>query len=64
MQDTQDKLYMQSSKGTKFTHLIEIITNENNILLAYRNIRKTEVVIRKVLMGKILVIWLILNLKH
>ena len=25
MQDIQDRLYMQSSKGTKFTHLMEII---------------------------------------
>ena len=42
MQDIQDKLYMQSSKGTKFTHLMEIITSEKNILLAYRNIKKNS----------------------
>ena len=42
MQDIQDKLYLQSSKGTKFTHLMEIITSENNILLAYRNIKKNS----------------------
>ena len=42
MQDIQDRLYMQSSKGTKFTHLMEIITSENNILLAYRNIKKNS----------------------
>lgn len=42
MQDIQDKLYMQSTKGTKFTHLMEIITNEKNILLAYRNIKKNR----------------------
>lgn len=42
MQDIQDKLYLQSSKGTKFTHLIEIITSEKNILLAYRNIKKNS----------------------
>ncbi len=42
MQDTQDKLYIQSSKGTKFTHLMEIITSEKNILLAYRNIKKNS----------------------
>lgn len=42
MQDIQDRLYMQSSKGTKFTHLMEIITSENNILLAYRNIKKNK----------------------
>ncbi len=42
MQDIQDSLYMQSSKGTKFTHLMEIITSEKNILLAYRNIKKNS----------------------
>ncbi|KAB0619925.1 group II intron reverse transcriptase/maturase [Aliarcobacter skirrowii] len=42
MQDIQDKLYMQSSKDTKFTHLMEIITSEKNILLAYRNIKKNS----------------------
>ncbi|MFY4789615.1 group II intron reverse transcriptase/maturase [Aliarcobacter butzleri] len=42
MQDIQDKLYFQSSKGTKFTHLMEIITSEKNILLAYRNIKKNR----------------------
>jgi group II intron reverse transcriptase/maturase len=42
MQDIQDRVYMQSSKGTKFTHLMEIITNEKNILLAYRNIKKNN----------------------
>jgi len=42
MQDIQDRLYMQSSKGTKFTHLMEIITSEKNILLAYRNIKKNS----------------------
>lgn len=42
MQNIQDRLYMQSSKGTKFTHLMEIITSENNILLAYRNIKKNS----------------------
>ncbi|MCT7473525.1 group II intron reverse transcriptase/maturase [Aliarcobacter cryaerophilus] len=42
MQDIQDRLYMQSSKDTKFTHLMEIITSEKNILLAYRNIKKNS----------------------
>lgn len=42
MQDIQDRLYMQSTKGTKFTHLMEIITSEKNILLAYRNIKKNS----------------------
>jgi len=42
MQDIQDSLYLQSSKGTNFTHLMEIITSEKNILLAYRNIKKNS----------------------
>jgi group II intron reverse transcriptase/maturase len=42
MQDIQDRLYLQSTKGTKFTHLMEIITSEKNILLAYRNIKKNS----------------------
>ena len=42
MQDIQDRLYMQSAKGTKFTHLMKIITSENNILLAYRNNKKNS----------------------
>ena len=42
MQDIQDRLYLQSSKGTNFTHLMEIITSEKNILLAYRNIKKNS----------------------
>ena len=42
MQNIQDRLYLQSSKGTNFTHLMEIITSEKNILLAYRNIKKNS----------------------
>jgi len=42
MQDIQDRLYMQSLKGTKFTYLMQIIKSENNILLAYRNIKKNS----------------------
>ena len=42
MQEIQDRLYMQSKKNTKFTHLMEIIMSENNILLAYRNIKKND----------------------
>ena len=40
VQEIQDRLYMQSKENVKFTHLMEIITNENNILLAYRNIKQ------------------------
>lgn len=42
MQDILDKLYSQSQKGMKFTKLVEIIKLEENILLAYRNIKKNH----------------------
>ena len=42
MQDIFDKLYEQSKNGKKFTKLVELIKNENNILLAYRNIKKNK----------------------
>lgn len=41
--DTQemfDKLYERSKKGHKFKDLLELITSRNNILLAYRTIKK------------------------
>lgn len=40
MTDTFDKLYQQSVKGKIFKNLYEIISCEENIKLAYRNIRK------------------------
>ena len=42
MQDIFDKLYSQSQKGMKFTKLVEIIKLKENILLAYRNIKKNH----------------------
>ena len=36
---TFDKLYSDSKNGKKFNKLMEIITSENNIELAYRNIK-------------------------
>lgn len=42
MQDIFDKLYSQSKKGMKFTKLVEIIKLEENILLAYRNIKNNH----------------------
>lgn len=42
MQDIFDKLYSQSQKGKKFTKLVEIIKLKENILLAYRNIKKNQ----------------------
>ena len=42
MQDIFDKLYSQSQKGIRFTKLVEIIKLKENILLAYRNIKKNH----------------------
>lgn len=39
MQDTFDRLYEESSKGRYFTKLYNLITSEDNILLAFRNIK-------------------------
>jgi len=41
-QEIQDKLYADSLKGRKFTHLIEIISLPENIRLAYRNIKSNR----------------------
>lgn len=42
MQEEFDKLYEQSKRNKKFKHLLEIIESEQNILLAYRNIKKNK----------------------
>lgn len=42
MQDIFDELYSQSQKGKNFTKLVEIIKVKENILLAYRNIKKNK----------------------
>jgi group II intron reverse transcriptase/maturase len=42
MQETFDKLYEQSLKGNNFNHLMEVILSDENILLAYRNIKANE----------------------
>ena len=39
MQTTFDKLYIDSQNKRSFTNLMDIITSENNIKLAYRNIK-------------------------
>lgn len=41
-QSIQDKLYEQSERGKIFKNLVEIITLEENIKLAYRNIKKNN----------------------
>lgn len=42
MVEVFDKLYADSLKGKVFNNLYEIIISENNIKLAYRNMRKNE----------------------
>ena len=42
MQSVFDKLHKQAKEGRKFNSLLEIISCENNILLAYRNIKKND----------------------
>jgi len=43
LQDTFDLLYSQSKKGKRnFTNLMQIISSRENILLAYRNIKKNN----------------------
>jgi len=39
MQETFDELYSKSKRGKKFTNLMEIISKDENIKLAYRNIK-------------------------
>ena len=41
-QSIQDNLYDRSTKGHIFKNLVEIITREENIKLAYRNIKKNK----------------------
>ena len=42
MQETLDRLYANSKENRKFTKLMEMVTAEENILLAYRNISKNK----------------------
>ena len=37
-----DKLYAQSKQGDVFTNLMELISSEENIRLAYRNIKRNS----------------------
>lgn len=41
-QDTLDELYSKSKKGYRFSKLLPHIASEQNILLAYRNIKKNK----------------------
>ena len=42
IQDTFDYLYKESKKDRKFTNLMQYITDDNNISLAYRNIKNNR----------------------
>lgn len=42
MQTAMDNLYEESKKGCTFTNLMPLIIEEDNILLAYRNIKKEQ----------------------
>ncbi len=42
LQDCFDKLYAKSKQGDVFTNLIETISSEENIRLAYRNIKRNS----------------------
>lgn len=42
MQEVFDQLYDDSKQGKNFNNLIELITDERNILLAYRNIKANK----------------------
>ena len=41
-QETQDNLYNQGKDNVKFKNLMELITDDRNILLAYRNIKRNK----------------------
>lgn len=42
MQVIQDDFYAKSKKGYKFTNLVGVISSKENILLAYRNIKRNS----------------------
>jgi hypothetical protein len=42
IQDVFDNLYKQSKNGKQFKNLLQIITSNENIMLAFRNIKKNK----------------------
>jgi len=42
LQDTFDRLYQRSQNGAGFVNLMEIIRSDENIKLAYRNIKRNR----------------------
>ena len=41
-QEIFDKLYKDSKDGLNFTKLMKLITSDNNILMAYRSIKRNK----------------------
>lgn len=41
-QEIYDELYKESQEGKVFTHLMQLITSEPNVMLAYRSIKKNK----------------------
>lgn len=42
IQNTFDEIYLKARKNFKFNNLMDYITSDNNILLAYRNIKNNR----------------------
>ena len=42
IQNTFDEIYLKARKNLKFNNLMDYITSDNNILLAYRNIKNNR----------------------
>ena len=42
LQSTFDRLYSESKKNKNFSSLMDIVTSDENIMLAYRNISKNK----------------------
>lgn len=42
IQNTFDEIYLKASNNFKFVNLMDYITSENNVLLAYRNIKNNK----------------------
>ncbi|UEL48680.1 hypothetical protein [Terrisporobacter hibernicus] len=54
IQNTFDEIYLKASNNFKFNNLMDYITSENNILLAYKILKTTKVLKQLELIIKIL----------
>ena len=54
IQNTFDEIYLKASNNFKFVNLMDYITSENNILLAYKILKTTKVLKQLELIIKIL----------